>query len=151
MNTKLIPLALLLFVITGCTTKHGNVVQHQDIPVADSDDARYQKLYYDYRSLVVAAIKKNEEAKLPSITDEYATKTGKTIFLVTISQIDSAGKWNVLLHKVDPTTSRKLPKIHHASSDTVHIHNDKDFILCESNKANGTYNDNIHIRIAIQK
>jgi hypothetical protein len=108
------------------------------------------KLYYDYRALVTATINNKNEANLSRITDEYISKTGKKIFLITVSKLDPLGKWKVLLHKTNPGTP-KLPKIHYVSSKSVHIHKGKDFVLFESNKMNGSYKDDIHIRIAIKK
>lgn len=151
MKIKLLSLTLLFFVVAGCSRTGNRVAQPNNVPVAESADTEYQKLYYDYRAIVMEAIKNNEEANLSSITGGYATKTGKNIFLVTISRFDFSGKWRVLLHKTDPSTSIMLPKIHYASSESVHIHKDKDFVLCESNKTNGRYKDNIHIRMAIKR
>lgn len=151
MKAKLLLLALLLFVMVGCASTHDSMVLHKNVPATDSADAEYQKLYYDYRALVTETINSNNEAHLGRITDEYISKTGKNIFLITISKLNASGKWNVLLRKTDPNTSIKLPKIHYASSRTVHIHEGKDFVLCESNKTAGSYKNDIHIRIAIKK
>lgn len=150
MKIKLL-LMLLLILVAGCTTS-SKVTRPDNVPIADSADVDYQKLYYDYRALAVTAIKNNREANLDRITDEYIKKTENRIFLITVSKLDSLGKWNVLLHKTDPDTSIILPKIHYAYSERVHIHKEKGFVLCESNKTkNRTYRDNIHIRMAIKR
>jgi len=152
MKIKLLSLMLLFFVAAGCVRTTNELTQPTNVSAEDYAAAEYQKLYYDYRALVTTAIKNNDQANLNRITDEYANKVGKDIFLVTISRLDSSGKWSVLLHKTDPNTHISLPKIHYAYSERVHIHKGKDFVLCESNKTeNRTYADNIHIRMAIKR
>ncbi len=151
MKLTLLSLTLLFSAVAGCLRTSDRVTQANNVPVAEVANTEYQKLYRDYRSLVVAAIKNNEEANLSSITDEYAAKTGKKIFQARISRLDPSGKWRIVLYKTDPNMSIKLPIIHYASSKSVHVHRGKDFVSCESNKTNGTYKDDIHIRIAIKK
>ncbi len=152
MKAKLLLLVPLLFVIAGCAPTSDSVVRPQNMSVADSADAKYQKLYYDYRALVTETINSSNEANLSRITDEYISKTGKNIFLITVSHLEPSGKWNMLLHKTDPNTSIGLPKIHYKYSETVHIHKGKGFVLCESNKTRDrAYTDNIHIRMAIKR
>ena len=151
MKTQLFLLSLLFFAVAGCAPTSNSVAQPQDMPVADSADAKYQKLYYDYRALVTATINGNDEPNLGRVTDDYIRETGRSIFLITVSQLDPSGKWNVLLHETAPDTSISLPKIHYAFSRSVHIHNDTRFVLCESNKVDGTYKNDIHIRMAIKK
>jgi hypothetical protein len=152
MKAKLLLLTLLFFVISGCVSTNDNVIRSQDTTVADPTDAKYQKLYYDYRAQVTETINSNNKANLSRITDEYISKTGKGIFLITVSQLDPSGKWNVLLHKADPNMPTKLAAVHYARSESVHIRKMDDYVSCESNKTkNGTYKDNIHIRMAIKR
>jgi hypothetical protein len=132
---------LLLIALGGCKP-------------AGSADAEYEKLYYDYRALVTEAIKGNHEADLSRITDDYGKKVGRDIFSVRISKLDSSGKWSVLLDKKESTNGTTppimLPNIHWASSDRVHVYRGEGYILCESNRVNGTYQDNVHIRMAVK-
>jgi hypothetical protein len=133
---------LLLLVLGGCRP-------------AGSADAECEKLYYDYRTLVTEAIKGNHQADLGRITDEYGKKVGRNIFSVRISKLDSSGKWSVLLDKKELTSGTTppimLPNIHWASSDRVHVYRGKGYVLCESNRVNGAYQDNIHIQMAIRR
>ena len=151
MKTQLFLLSFLFFAVAGCAPTSNSVVQPQDMPVADSADAKYQKLYYDYRALVTTTINSNDEANLGRVTDDYIRETGKSIFLITVSQLDPSGKWNVLLHKTAPDTSINLPKINYGGSQGVNIHNNTDFVLCESGRIAGHYKNAIYIRIAVKK
>ncbi len=148
-KVKLFLLVPLLLLIMGCASTSNNM----DSPVADSPDAlnKYQKLYYDYRALVTKAIKSNNETNLGQITDEYISKTGNNIFLITVSQLDSSGKWNVLLHKA-ASLRLLLPAVNYAYSDKVYIYRGKGYVMCESNKTrNHSYKDNIHIKMGIKR
>ena len=133
---------LLLFVLGGCKP-------------AGSADAECEKLYYDYRTLVTEAIKGNHEADLSRITDEYGKKAGRNIFSVRISKLDSSGKWSVLLDKKELSSGTtpliKLPNINWAPSDRVHVCLGNGYVLCESNRVNGAYQDNTHIQMAIKR
>ena len=150
-NTALL-FVLLLFVIIGCKSTSDSVARPQNLPDSDSVDAEYQKLYYDYRTLVTETINSNNETTLSQITDEYISKTEKNIFLITVSQLDPSGKWRVLLHKTDPNMPSKLPNVHYAYSGKVHVYKGKGYVLCESNKTrNRTYTDNIYIKMAIKR
>lgn len=141
----LLPALLFLF---GCTS---SIFQTE---MSDSD---YRKLYYDYKALVVEATKNKNVANLQKITDEYISETGKDVFLISVSQLDSSGKWNVLLHnyrnvkRKDEIMPIALPAIHYAHSDKVNVYRGKGFVLIETNEIKAyTYQDDIYIRIAIK-
>lgn len=134
-------LILLLFFIAGCLLS-------ADKEPTDTD---YQKIYYDYRALVMAAVKNKEETMLPNITDKYARKKGVDFYLVTISKLNPKGKWEVLLRKTDPSVSINPPKINFAPSDKVYIYKGKNFVLLESNKIDRKYKDNLHIRLVVKR
>jgi len=142
MKSAMFLLGLLFLVLGGCRP-------------AGSADAEYEKLYYDYQALVTEAIKGNHGADLSRITDDYGKKVGRDIFSVRISKLDSSGKWSVLLNKKEPTSGTtppiKLPNINWASSDRVHVYLGNGYVLCESNRVNGAYQDNIHIQMAIRR
>ncbi len=66
--------------------------------------------------------------------------------------MNSLGKWEVLLHKINNKFRVNLPKIKFAGSNSVHITEGENFVLYNTNKGlKGKYEDNLFIKLAIQK
>ncbi len=142
MKKTVVLLTSLLLVIMGCASA---------LQTKNMSDSDYRKLYYDYRALVTKAIKNNNEANLEQITNEYISKTGNIFYSITVSQLDSSGKWKVLLYKKTPLKIKSMASVHYASSDKAYIYRGEGYVLVESNKTrNHIYKDNIHIRMMVK-
>ncbi len=159
MRVHFFSILALLILIIGCspTGKSKNIESNStNTPMEQSlsipmGKAKYEKLYFDYRTLITEAIN-STNINLYRVTNEYITKTGNTIVTISVSTQDSMGYGTSVLYIRDRTKSYPIKMIHYINPFVpVHVSKLERFIRCTSGMTtNRTYLDNIHIKMVIE-